>query len=246
MDADDISLPERLAEQVAFLEGHPDVVLVGTAYEMVDPAGRLLEICAVPTRDADIRRTMFFETPFGHGTVMMRRDALQEAGGYRESSWPVEDYDLWRRIVSRRQVANLPHVLYRYLVNPDGICARQPELQARRLREVLAEIRDTIPFTPYDWRRIAEGAAFYRTVDAAHGSRLRRRFLRDQYVLAALEAPAGSSTRLALNLVVAFALDPLLGVGMASNGFSMVRRVVHLVTSAGFSRSNAAARQVTG
>src|SRR5947207_2681512 len=82
------------------------------------------------------------------------RQAVLDAGGYRDASWPVEDYDLWRRILNQGRAANLPHVLYRYLVNPDGVCARQPELQRERLREVLANVRKSIPFTSYDWRRV--------------------------------------------------------------------------------------------
>lgn len=225
MDADDFSKPERFELQAAFLDRHPDVAIVGTGYEIVNPSGRLLEICQLPLRDADIRRALFFETPFGHGTVMMRRQAVLDAGGYRDTSWPVEDYDLWRRMVSHGRAANLPHVLYRHLVNPDGICARQPELQSQRYREVLAEVRTSVPFIRYNWRRVVEGARFYGDVDASRGTRLRRRFLQDQYVLSMLEARSGGPVRVLLNVFAALALDPMLSCSMAFRGFLPVRQV---------------------
>src|SRR5437016_6143907 len=42
MDADDLALPQRLAVQVKFMQEHPDVVLLGGAYELIDEAGRAL------------------------------------------------------------------------------------------------------------------------------------------------------------------------------------------------------------
>jgi hypothetical protein len=90
---------------------------------------------------------------------------------------------------------------------------------------VLREIRQTLPFLPYDWRAIAEGARFYGRLDRVTGSSLRRRFLRDQYVLSILEARAGQRRRVYQNVVAAFVLDPVLGGSMLRQGLSWsVRR----------------------
>ena len=52
---------------------------------------------ATRTHEA-IRRNLFVESPIPHPSVMLRRDALEAVGGYRDVGWP-EDYDLWMRLV---------------------------------------------------------------------------------------------------------------------------------------------------
>jgi hypothetical protein len=46
-----------------------------------------------------IVRDLFVESPLPHPSVMMRRECLERAGGYREAGWP-EDYDLWMRMAT--------------------------------------------------------------------------------------------------------------------------------------------------
>jgi hypothetical protein len=51
-----------------------------------------------------------------HGSVMLRRGAVLEVGGYDEGCARAQDYDLWLRLSRRFDLANLPEVLYRYHV----------------------------------------------------------------------------------------------------------------------------------
>lgn len=120
MDADDVSLPERLELQCQFLDEHPDVGLVGTcvAYggdreqqqgyaEYVDWSNALV------TEDA-IRLNRFVESPFAHPSVMFRRSLIEEWGGYSEKEEP-EDYELWLRWFSHEvKMAKLPQVLFQW------------------------------------------------------------------------------------------------------------------------------------
>jgi hypothetical protein len=109
MDADDISHPERLRRQLEVLQGRPDVALVGTLYEGIDARG-----ARVRPRDRWrlARRSVF--PPFPHGSVMFRRGAFEEVGGYREACDGWEDQDLFLRIVRRGRVVVLTDALYRY------------------------------------------------------------------------------------------------------------------------------------
>jgi glycosyltransferase involved in cell wall biosynthesis len=102
MDADDLSLPERLAQQLDYLESHPGVDICGGGVEIFSDqvlgAGNLryqdwLNNCRSPEK---IRRELFIESPIPNPTAMFRRDAIDRLGGYRNPDWP-EDYDLFLR-----------------------------------------------------------------------------------------------------------------------------------------------------
>lgn len=106
MDADDLVHPTRFAQQLAFLDAHPEVSLVASNYEPIgehpesDGAKRYrnwLESCRTPR---DIANNLWIESPLPHPSVMMRRTAYEAAGGYRDRGWP-EDYDLWLRFARR-------------------------------------------------------------------------------------------------------------------------------------------------
>jgi glycosyltransferase involved in cell wall biosynthesis len=106
VDDDDYwSDPAKLGRQVAFLQRDPRCGLLGTAY--VDEWGRTI---ANPLDDGAIRKQMLFRCPFCHPSVLMRRAAFDEAGGYDETLSYAEDWDLWLRIGRRWRLANLADV----------------------------------------------------------------------------------------------------------------------------------------
>jgi glycosyltransferase involved in cell wall biosynthesis len=109
MDADDVSHPDRLRRQLATMNCHPDIALVGTLCDGIDATGRI-----VRPRDRWrlIRRSNF--SPFPHGSVMFRRQAFDEIGGYLPGCADGEDQDLFRRMAAVRRVVTLPEVLYHY------------------------------------------------------------------------------------------------------------------------------------
>jgi hypothetical protein len=115
-DQDDVSLPERLARQVAFLDSHPKCGLVGTWAEIWRERNRTQRVHRHPCDDATLKFELLFNNPFVHSSVMIRKAALDRVGGYCEDKnrQPPEDYELWSRIAREYQVANLPEVLHVY------------------------------------------------------------------------------------------------------------------------------------
>jgi len=115
MDADDISCPERLQPQQQIIQDHEDVVAVGTLCEGIDSHGR-----AVRPRDRwrIVRRSSY--VPFPHGSVMFRKEAFDEMGGYREGFRGGEDQDLFFRMTAKGRVVTLPDALYRYRYHLDN------------------------------------------------------------------------------------------------------------------------------
>lgn len=110
-DADDISLPNRLAAQVEFLRSNPSVVLVGTSAVRINPKGTRIGTNDMPTTHEAIRWASLVDNPFLHTSVMFRRAVVQEAGGYDEEFVVCQDYALWNRLAAKNRVANLPERL---------------------------------------------------------------------------------------------------------------------------------------
>lgn len=109
MDADDVSHPDRLRRQLAVLAREPDVVLVGSLWEGVDPRTR-----RVRGRDRSrLARPSPFP-PFTHGSAVFRREVFDRLGGYRAQCAYWEDLDLFLRFAAAGRVVVLPDTLYRY------------------------------------------------------------------------------------------------------------------------------------
>ena len=111
MDADDVSRADRLSRQFQFMEARPEVGVLGCRCQLIDDAGNLApKLSRVPFEHAVIKWYLCFGCPIVHPTVMMRRDVVNQAGGYSEEV-TTEDYDLWQRLSGTTRLANLSDVL---------------------------------------------------------------------------------------------------------------------------------------
>jgi glycosyltransferase involved in cell wall biosynthesis len=131
-DADDISLPGRLEEQVAFLIANPQVVVCGTWAEIMhEPWGYTFGL-RVPYTALAVRKALEKgDRPIVHGSAVIRRSALvAEGSGYRFRGCS-QDADLWLRLLSYGDIVILPRILYRYTVSPDAVSYRKASQQQR-------------------------------------------------------------------------------------------------------------------
>jgi GT2 family glycosyltransferase len=127
-DHDDISLPQRFQTQVEYLDSHPTTGLVGSDATLIDddgipyPKQPALGIWAnrhnlQSQDDIDLKWDVLFGCPFYHVSVMVRRSAILDVGGYRRdpSFQFAQDFEMLSRIAVRYRVANLgmPLVLWR-------------------------------------------------------------------------------------------------------------------------------------
>jgi glycosyltransferase involved in cell wall biosynthesis len=124
MDADDVAVPERIERQVELLERRPDVDVVGTAIEMLDGDGRVLDRrpvrCAEP---GGARFAALFTVPVTHATILARAAAMR-AHPYGESPdcLHAEDYELFARMLEAGVgFANLDEPLMRVRVNHGSV-----------------------------------------------------------------------------------------------------------------------------
>jgi glycosyltransferase involved in cell wall biosynthesis len=142
MDCDDISLPRRLARQVAFLDRHSQVGVCGTWVKTIgESAG---EVWRYPTNPEIIRCRLLFESVIAHPSVMMRRRLFGKAGlSYSPLYTSAQDYELWVRSAKSFALSNIAAVLLLRRVHSRQVGVREGEEQraaAARIR--LAQIKD--------------------------------------------------------------------------------------------------------
>jgi len=144
MDADDISLPGRLSRSRALLEEDSRLGAVGTLVEAFPEADvgegmrRYVAWMNTLLSPEDHERDLFVESPLCHPSVMLRRSALLDAGGYQDVPWP-EDYDLWLRMALRgHRFAKVPEVLLRWRHREDRATLRDPRYSLARFDDAKA------------------------------------------------------------------------------------------------------------
>lgn len=111
MDADDISLPERLAVQVNYLNEHLEVDVLGTAVTLIDDQKNPSLDIFFPKEYDLIKWHLCFSNPIVHSSSMMRHSAVLRHHGYDASIPCSQDYDLWWRISSDGKLENLDQIL---------------------------------------------------------------------------------------------------------------------------------------
>lgn len=102
MDADDVSHPERLAKQVAYLDAHPEIGVLGTRTAFASSVQESRGMQAfVQWQNALLHPhahyvKRFVDAPLAHPTVLFRRELVDRHGSYDTGPLP-EDHELWLR-----------------------------------------------------------------------------------------------------------------------------------------------------
>jgi len=191
-DVGDRSLPTRLRRQVDLLESDPAANLCSTHVRLVVEEGAT----AIVNRFSEERLADGLTGPAIHGSVLMRRQAYEQAGGYRAAFYFAQDLDLWSRMVESGTHRVVPEVLYEATLAPGSISgSRRQEQQAfhglivgasrarragepetpwlQKAEQLSALCRSSRP----DPRREADGAYFIAACLAAEHPELSRRYL---------------------------------------------------------------------
>ena len=124
MDADDVSHPERLAIQVAYLDSHPEVGLVSADCHLIDPVGVITggPLLQSPLAGAHVEWELYWGNPIVHPSVVFRATVVRSCGGYPTGfSYYSEDYALWLRMVTVTRIAVLQRTLLYLRKHPGSV-----------------------------------------------------------------------------------------------------------------------------
>ncbi len=184
LDSDDLSLPERLQKQVAFLQAKPEYDGVGTHAKVVNAEMQYLYDLRPPRHHALILFAQFIGgDPFVHASIMLRRELFKIAGKYDASMRIAADVDLMTRLMGRARFSNIPERLYIYRRHARQLTAEQSDkprqakllVRARRFErlwgeappDVLDRFADVRPWSKLSWReRRAAKRELIRLIDS--------------------------------------------------------------------------------
>lgn len=120
LDSDDVAMPRRLELQHAHLELRPDLLLLGTASDLIDGEGRLFGYERFVGRHEDVRDCTAYVHTLRHSSIMFRRELLERVC-YRPVLGNGSDRDFFSRAVEVGRVEALPDVLCLYRLHGRNI-----------------------------------------------------------------------------------------------------------------------------
>lgn len=125
MDSDDISLPDRMFEQIKYLETNPEVDLCGTYCQEFGSSYALTEK-RLPLAHRDLVSFSIARCPFIHPTVMFRRRVFDEGYRYPTNTSFTEDMAFWFELIhAGYKLGNVGKVLLEYRLTEDTIIRRR-------------------------------------------------------------------------------------------------------------------------
>jgi glycosyltransferase involved in cell wall biosynthesis len=115
MDADDISDPQRLEKQIAFLEKHPKISILGSGLYEVNEQGKNVGQRKLPQRHSEIVRFLPKRSSINHPTVVIRLSVFEQGFRYREDLMNTQDYFFWADLAAAGfKFANLSDKLLKF------------------------------------------------------------------------------------------------------------------------------------
>ncbi|MBV8478954.1 MAG: glycosyltransferase family 2 protein [Actinobacteria bacterium] len=204
IDADDVCLPERLAQQVELLDAQPNVCLVGAWMQAIDERGRRLARLEKTLADRVdfIYHTLIMRVYVAHPAAMYRREPVLALGGYDETTGPSEDKDLWRKLLLEGCDARIvPEILVLYRLHDEQLSQVRANYQRSidgasqdRFLDQLApsapvtQVRQLLAGDAGAWKHdagtmlvgvelVLDGARTRLSLDDAESARLRERVL---------------------------------------------------------------------
>jgi glycosyltransferase involved in cell wall biosynthesis len=139
LDADDVSLPDRLLEQVGYLDRHPEVAMVGSAAVFIDEDGARISFRPGGLNGCTVNFLSTWYSPIVHSTIVFRTAAARPPNGYDESPryWFTEDYEFMARIAFQEGARVLAEPLVHYRVHPSSVTVSNPAEQ-RHQSDIIA------------------------------------------------------------------------------------------------------------
>ena len=120
MDADDISMPERLEKQISYMEKHPECDALGTWAIEIESDGSEFFKKQMPVTHDECRKLFMIRDCLIHPSVLFRRSYFEKAGEYSLNTYFGEDTMMWAQgFAAGCKFANIPEYLFKFRLNDD-------------------------------------------------------------------------------------------------------------------------------
>lgn len=157
MDADDISLPERLEWQLDFLKKNPHIGVCGGCFETFGVEN--IPFSNIPLQDEDIKANLLFSSPIPHPTVMLRAGILKKNNitfgvsfqyddTFGHKILELEDYALWHKLKPITQFANLEKIVLKYRKEGQNLSGQKLDLIMERKKKYYTYLLNELNVSP--------------------------------------------------------------------------------------------------
>lgn len=136
MDADDISLPERLEIQYESIISKK-AGLVGGCPQIIDGKGKVLRTDQYCYSPEEIYYWLHFRNCLFHSTVFFRKESILSVGGYDERFRYAQDYNLWVRLMRRIKFYYIPKTLIKYRKRACSITVLHQKAQLKTVEQTI-------------------------------------------------------------------------------------------------------------
>lgn len=136
-DADDLSLPQRLAMQWAVVQREPDAVLCHTDATLIGKDSATIGRARFPKSQAFVALKLCYQCPIVHSTVLFKTETVRALGGYRGQQ--AEDYELWGRLIEHGHVIGIPEKLLQFRLHEISASKRHQEVMTAAAQMIAIE-----------------------------------------------------------------------------------------------------------
>jgi glycosyltransferase involved in cell wall biosynthesis len=147
LDSDDRwASPDKLIKQLSFLEQNKELGIVGTNASFMDENGKVTgKHTNFPTDNAGIRQTELYRNILMQSGLLIKKEAIEKAGGYDSKFTICDDHDLWLKIGKNWQFMILPSVDLSYRIHKSGITKAKHFKTACEEMKILFKFRKEYP-----------------------------------------------------------------------------------------------------
>ena len=140
LDCGDLNHPNKYAKQIEYLQNNPEIKLLGTYVNMINPENELLFVLKHPTEHNLIARKMFLNSAFVNSSVIYYVHILMDVGLFPEKYHRnAEDFAFFFNVKEKFKVANMPEILLDYVVDPNSLSSTRRKEQVSARISILKE-----------------------------------------------------------------------------------------------------------
>ena len=150
MDSDDISLPKRLEKQVAFLDSHADIGMVGAGLQIFGTQNKIY----IRSKNVGLADFMY---DCATTIIMARRNIIEKHNlRFEQEYFAAEDLGFYAKFAQISKIANLQEVLYLYRYHGGNVSLLKPQQQQQTWNRVKNEIAEFLTGNEYAFNKFTK------------------------------------------------------------------------------------------